>query len=353
MAHDTSVVSSYSRFSAVDAHASCGVRIQRNTIGEPGRRRARTRWWRRWRWRRRRREGRERGDSGGGGGGGAHVHTYTHNGGRWEILQKARQSGPFRRAAAAGGGGGGGGGAERGLGRGRTTSTMIRQKIRCTAIGCSQFELLASPVAVRQSLPDLLDTLSLSLFLFSSDLSYHFPSAAAAATATAAAATATAISSVEPPSPLSPPSGMGAGEKGRKNFEKKIQFRCHGDRRALTLIKIPRTSHLRFSASSASFSSVSCAPSSSSSATSSSSFSASCSSASSWLGLGLPSASRRRLFRSFSDCTHARPFLATCACVYICICMYVCTYTRATLGVCMHIVCARERESTGGFVDEV
>lgn len=39
--------------------------------------------------------------------------------------------------------------------------------------------------------------------------------------------------------------GMGAGEKGRKNFEKKIQFRCHGDRRALTLIKIPRTSHLR------------------------------------------------------------------------------------------------------------
>lgn len=43
----------------------------------------------------------------------------------------------------------------------------------------------------------------------------------------------------------SPPSGMGAGEKGRKNLEKKIQFRCHGDRRALTLIKIPRTSHLR------------------------------------------------------------------------------------------------------------
>lgn len=39
--------------------------------------------------------------------------------------------------------------------------------------------------------------------------------------------------------------GMGAGEKGRKNLEKKIQFRCHGDRRALTLIKIPRTSHLR------------------------------------------------------------------------------------------------------------
>lgn len=31
----------------------------------------------------------------------AHTYTYTHNGGRWEILQKARQSGPFRRAAAA------------------------------------------------------------------------------------------------------------------------------------------------------------------------------------------------------------------------------------------------------------
>lgn len=45
-----------------------------------------------------------------------------------------------------------------GGGRGRTTSAMIRQKIRCTAIGCSQFELLASPVAVRQNLPDLLDT---------------------------------------------------------------------------------------------------------------------------------------------------------------------------------------------------
>ena len=90
------------------------------------------------------------------------------NGGRWEILQKARQSGPFRRGATTGGGGvaGGGGGAMRGLGRGRTTSTMIRQKIRCTAIGCSQFELLASPVAVRQSLPDLLDTLSLSPSLY-------------------------------------------------------------------------------------------------------------------------------------------------------------------------------------------
>lgn len=58
-------------------------------------------------------------------------------------------------------------------------------------------------------------------------------SLAAVAAATAAAATAPRLG------------GMGAGEKGRKNFEKKIQFRCHGDRRALTLIKIPRTSHLR------------------------------------------------------------------------------------------------------------
>lgn len=136
---------------------------------------------------------------------------------------------------------------------------MIRQKIRCTAIGCSQFELLASPVAVRQSLPDLLDTLvpSLSPFLFfapSFSVPYPFPPAhparlrcccrccccrcrrllRRASLAAAAAATAAPLLG-----------GMGAGEKGRKNFEKKIQFRCHGDRRALTLIKIPRTSHLR------------------------------------------------------------------------------------------------------------
>ena len=208
--------------------------------------------------------------------------------------------------------GGGGGGAMRGLGRGRTTSTMIRQKIRCTAIGCSQFELLASPVAVRQSLPDLLDTLSLflalfPLFSFPPISPTTFPSAcsataataaAAAAAAAATAAAATAISSVEPPSPLSPPSGMGAGEKGRKNFEKKIQFRCHGDRRALTLIKIPRTSHLRFSASSASFSSVSCSVL----------FILLLRLRLLLLGLLLAGSyppPRRRRFRSFSDCTHA------------------------------------------------
>lgn len=143
----------------------------------------------------------------------------------------------------------GGSGAQNG-GRGRTTSAMIRQKIRCTAIGCSQFELLASPVAVRQSLPDLLDTRSLSPFLS------FVPSFSVSSVpvCSACAAAAAAGSSVEPPSPPLPPppqplpprlGGMGAGEKGRKNFEKKIQFRCHGDRRALTLIKIPRTSHLR------------------------------------------------------------------------------------------------------------
>lgn len=50
-------------------------------------------------------------------------------------------------------------------------------------------------------------------------------------------------SSLHPsPAPPAPASGMGAGEKSRKNFEKKkIQFRCHGDRRALTLIKIDHT----------------------------------------------------------------------------------------------------------------
>lgn len=135
-------------------------------------------------------------------------------------------------------------------GRGRTTSAMIRQKIRCTAIGCSQFELLASPVAVRQSLPDLLDTRSLSPFLSFASLLLRtvrprllclrrrhrcrlLRRASLAAAAAAADATAPRLG------------GMGAGEKGRKNLEKKIQFRCHGDRRALTLIKIPRTSHLR------------------------------------------------------------------------------------------------------------
>lgn len=91
--------------------------------------------------------------------------------------KSGRERGPFRRRGRRRRGEGEGGrtrvvsGSARGVatrtdsGRGRTTSAMIRQKIRCTAIGCSQFELLASPVAVRQSLPDLLDTCSLFLSL--------------------------------------------------------------------------------------------------------------------------------------------------------------------------------------------
>lgn len=96
-----------------------------------------------------------------------------------QFLQKVRQRArplSSTRPSTAGGEGEGGrtrvvSGSARGVatrtdsGRGRTTSAMIRQKIRCTAIGCSQFELLASPVAVRQSLPDLLDTCSLFLSL--------------------------------------------------------------------------------------------------------------------------------------------------------------------------------------------
>ena len=46
---------------------------------------------------------------------------------------------------------------------------MIRQKIRCTAIGCSQFELLASPnsrlACSSAPLPDVRATPSLSLYL--------------------------------------------------------------------------------------------------------------------------------------------------------------------------------------------
>lgn len=87
-----------------------------------------------------------------------------------------------------------------GSGGGRTTSAMIRQKIRCTAIGCSQFELLASPVAVRQTLPDLLDTRSLS-FAPSFSVSPDSPSPALCSSHSVAAAAAAAVSSVEPPSP--------------------------------------------------------------------------------------------------------------------------------------------------------
>lgn len=93
----------------------------------------------------------------------------------------------------------GGCGAQNG-GRGRTTSAMIRQKIRCTAIGCSQFELLASPVAVRQSLPDLLDTRSLSPFL-----SFVPSFSVSSVPVCPACAAAAAGSSVEPPSPPLPP----------------------------------------------------------------------------------------------------------------------------------------------------
>lgn len=138
---------------------------------------------------------------------------------RREFLQKVRQRerGPFRRRDRRDGREEGNGGGETGVasertrarggdgGRGRTTSAMIRQKIRCTAIGCSQFELLASPVAVRQSLPDLLDTLvpSLSVSLLRS-LPFPYPIRSplahpCLACAAAAAAAAAAVSSVEPP----------------------------------------------------------------------------------------------------------------------------------------------------------
>lgn len=126
---------------------------------------------------------------------------------------------------------------------------MIRQKIRCTAIGCSQFELLASPVAVRQSLPDRLGSPpSLALVLPPLSASSSLGVLAASPRDPLLCSFLLPVRPRAPSTtPVAPPRGRFARGRpteteGRaeKTSKKKIQFRYHGDRRALTLIKIPR-----------------------------------------------------------------------------------------------------------------